>query len=754
MEITGKVDGDRRAPSHLSRLCETCSRLDLSRLAWRQGSMVLPCPEVSLGTVDEVKSKETSCELCRLLADQLTEVTTKVGADDILQVKPRTYATLQTSPGDDKLLTVSYLCVEVVPVDFDGTYGPKLPPNFWITGKEQPPSPADFQPWNLMTLQACLDPVPTVGQFCEDIEGHSTSGEYLNFSGRLRTNEVNLRLPRRWLDLCHIAHGTSCNPTRTSKSVVGMRVVDVVNMTIVNAPPNCPYAALSYCWGSVQNFKCTTENYDLLSLPGGLATAPLPNTIRDAITVTLAMSLRYLWVDALCITQDDQDMVQSQIPLMDTIYSAAIVTIVAAGGDNSHSGLPGVQVGSRKIKTDIVRTGGLNVTRAPNAYYRLGVEDSVWRSRAWTMQEELFSNRKLIFTPERMVWTCRGDYWTEQEAREPSPRPERKALAPRVDGIETKLPDTLSFSTYETLVQAYSRRQMGYLSDSLNAFAGIERHLFTAAGYQVIWGLPQMWFTRCLAWRTRYETDQHHEKQVLSSHDGTTHSVGFPSWSWSAWQRIPNTDTFVTDPDLPDDKNLLIFYECSKGGCERRIDEQSNESLIQPWSPKSTSVEAVDTIPPPWVEGPQAISLSPECLSRSWDVSSGLLKFWTSAAIVYLRRRECYRTNTPWTYEVLNQNATRISLRINVQSTRHMDWPGKSDLQTQSLDVSPESDRSVLAFEAIVIGREKGTNYHCAALFALLVEWVDGIAYRRGLFTVEEAAWMQLERSWMLVTLG
>ncbi|KAK1707868.1 hypothetical protein BDP67DRAFT_581527 [Colletotrichum lupini] len=37
----------------------------------------------------------------------------------------------------------------------------------------------------------------------------------------------------------------------------------------------------------------------------GIITATMPQTFQDAVTMTRKLGIRYLWIDALCIVQDD-----------------------------------------------------------------------------------------------------------------------------------------------------------------------------------------------------------------------------------------------------------------------------------------------------------------------------------------------------------------------------------------------------------------------------------------------------------------
>jgi hypothetical protein len=73
---------------------------------------------------------------------------------------------------------------------------------------------------------------------------------------------------------------------------------------------------------------CTDEyGVETIDLP-----EELPRTVRDAITVTRSLEYGYLWVDSLCIIQDDKQDQDLQIGMMDEIYSNATLTIAAGSG--------------------------------------------------------------------------------------------------------------------------------------------------------------------------------------------------------------------------------------------------------------------------------------------------------------------------------------------------------------------------------------------------------------------------------------
>jgi len=64
----------------------------------------------------------------------------------------------------------------------------------------------------------------------------------------------------------------------------------------------------------------------------------LPRTIQDAIIVSYTLGIHFLWVDAFCIIQNDEDDIQKEISLMSNIYGQAFITIVVSCAENVQEG--------------------------------------------------------------------------------------------------------------------------------------------------------------------------------------------------------------------------------------------------------------------------------------------------------------------------------------------------------------------------------------------------------------------------------
>ncbi|KAL0936126.1 heterokaryon incompatibility protein [Colletotrichum truncatum] len=140
------------------------------------------------------------------------------------------------------------------------------------------------------------------------------------------------------------------------------------------------YVALSHRWGTGET--CCTERQNLDDMvQNGILTSQLPATFRDAVHVTRGLGFSHIWVDSLCIIQDDKEDWKREAQRMAIIYDNAVCTIAAMDGLDSDAGL---------------------VNQTPE-HKSVGVLDS----RAWVCQERMISPRSLMFTSGSVSWECR-----------------------------------------------------------------------------------------------------------------------------------------------------------------------------------------------------------------------------------------------------------------------------------------------------------------------------------------------------------
>jgi hypothetical protein len=162
---------------------------------------------------------------------------------------------------------------------------------------------------------------------------------------------VNPEQIRFWAQDCEENHGARCNDVdhQSETPVTELRLIDVVDLCVVSAPPDIRYFALSYVWGGVEQMQLTIENYLELSRSGSLQQCwnKIPATIQDAVHCVVALQERYLWIDSLCIMQNDSVMKHNQISRMGSIYNGAVACLVAMAGVDANSELAGVRAQTR-----------------------------------------------------------------------------------------------------------------------------------------------------------------------------------------------------------------------------------------------------------------------------------------------------------------------------------------------------------------------------------------------------------------------
>ena len=92
-------------------------------------------------------------------------------------------------------------------------------------------------------------------------------------------------------------------------------------MCVVGLGPADQYVALSYPWGKVNQLRLLQKNEELYRRPGSLSQefGQLARTIQDAIILVSKVGMRYLWLDSLCIVQDNKADVQGQMGQMGKI---------------------------------------------------------------------------------------------------------------------------------------------------------------------------------------------------------------------------------------------------------------------------------------------------------------------------------------------------------------------------------------------------------------------------------------------------
>lgn len=439
----------------------------------------------------------------------------------------------------------------------------------------------------------------------------------------------NCSLFKDALTTCRASHGALCEgPVKVlgryeqrsrvpSVKPNGIRVVDVQDMAIVDLPAESDYLALSYCWAPEPYTMLTKTNLQALGKPRGLCDLGLAPTITDAITVTRELSERFIWVDSLCIVQDDGNDKAKQLGHMDDIYRLALLTIVAATSstDGSDGGISGVRPSVTRTEQQSINIRGLRLRQNPPDL-DWALRNGRWHSRAWTFQEYFLSRRLLIFMPAQAYFKCEHFRFCESyidhcclgaaanqiRASSMVPCCERTISDVQVDGRRDEMPLNYN-NSYEDLVGSYTKRQMTYGIDALNAVRGFLSLLYREQGVGFVCGMPVPHLADYfLTWQPRSLSKRRECTTLLDTR--------FPSWSWAGWEgEVAYPHSLANNDDLSGftSRGIEVDLECMVSNLsfipaersvvpERRSRREVLEScwaLSTPLQPHVLSEEAV-----------------------------------------------------------------------------------------------------------------------------------------------------------------
>lgn len=279
---------------------------------------------------------------------------------------------------------------------------------------------------------------------------------------------------------------------------------------------------LSYCWGvDVQPVWLTGAV--LQQYKQGIDIASLPQTIQDAVTVTKGLNMRHLWIDALCIIQDDEMDKNREIDQMGNIFEGSTITILA-------SRAPSVTAGFLKLDIELdnddapwvletsedigIKWSDGHITESRSiVLLPLGSRPAYAREplslRGWALQERLLSRRTLTFGLSSITWSC-GKYTGTSSFRERHKHAELPSWAPSEDHPK------FWPNCWGKLVTGFTELALRYPKDRLPALAGIaQRWAEGLDDSYVSWN-------DCLASRTptsRVQPNLYTHNQVPPSHD-------------------------------------------------------------------------------------------------------------------------------------------------------------------------------------------------------------------------------------------
>ncbi|RGP70098.1 heterokaryon incompatibility [Fusarium sporotrichioides] len=375
----------------------------------------------------------------------------------------------------------------------------------------------------------------------------------------------------RWLDQCRrSSNHEDCQKAYPNKRSnlspeLPTRILDLSsfpNTRLVDTNgTRSAYCALSYCWGDATTNTTTTRG-NVSKHRKGIPMESLPVFIQEALVAARTLGYRYIWIDALCIIQDDPDDWDKEASRMKDVYSNAELTLSSLAASGCHEHLfhsRGVRM-TRPIPFDIWTPKDKRPRWKEEVVYQYAVYPSLSinnngfygadndfmsiapiTTRGWAFQEQMLSTRILYFGSNHLFWECLCVATTDSD---PS-----KVMMPWISGgiaehtrrkyalqglthprLELFSEDTRyqPYGIWQSLLTSYTERHLTKLSDRIPAFLAISKALESAIGDVFtagVWKGERL--LESLSWNVKEAADKHPQG---------------PSWSWASMDQIIQFD--------------------------------------------------------------------------------------------------------------------------------------------------------------------------------------------------------------------
>lgn len=335
-------------------------------------------------------------------------------------------------------------------------------------------------------------------------------------------------LARQWLRNCCQSHDF-CKSSE-SRSVPS-RLLSVRGaprlFLAAELQENQEYATLSHCWGTTEFL--VLKNSILETFRRRIPEEALTKTFKDAIEICSYLEIDFLWIDSLCIIQDDPKDWQMESAKMASIYGNSKLNIAADGARDGTIGcfLKRKPTWRSRVST-ILKGEHVVYESVPDRYGHIPLfDDEPLRSRGWAVQEYLLPARTLHFTSTQVVWEC-----NENKACETLPNNEIMEM------VFTTTTPYLGIEDWYSIVRTYSKCRLTKSSDKLEAISGVARNIQGHTKDVYVAGLWREDLEMQLCW---YACEGDAWSRIIPQYRA-------PSWSWASTDaEVVNTLDLLTD---------------------------------------------------------------------------------------------------------------------------------------------------------------------------------------------------------------
>lgn len=358
---------------------------------------------------------------------------------------------------------------------------------------------------------------------------------------------------------------------------------------------SAPYACLSYCWGKDSFLATTTASLDRHR--SCIPYSSLPLTFQHAISVLRKLNIHYLWIDSLCIVQDDVEDWKEQGAEMADIYQNAHLVISALKAAGAHEGLfqnLDVSFSPRTVSVQIRegRPEKIHV-RHPLTHLESDLPGTVplpALHRGWIFQERLLASRIVYFGPQELMWECHTKsacQCIESPEINPIDGPISHFTAFGSNMLQPKYTFGIRdwpFSTerklactWRKLVEHYTTLNLTRREDIFPAFAGISSRFQSASKSASLAGLWRKTLLPDLLWNVHIESIA-----VTIDFANLSKRCAWraPSWSWASVNR-PVNFFYTHDAFIQEECCSVEEAVCDPAGADRAGQSQGGHIILK-----------------------------------------------------------------------------------------------------------------------------------------------------------------------------
>lgn len=332
-----------------------------------------------------------------------------------------------------------------------------------------------------------------------------------------------LDIAASWLKECHGQHQgcpTAAPAPMPSRILdVGTRG-DIIHLLDNTSQLTRKYATLSYCWGADVTPMRTTQG-TMHTHKAGISIRSLPRSFQDAVTIVRYIGLRYLWIDSLCIIQDDEEDWARESSRMTAVYSNADVMIAANRASDCDQGCFHARSSLPSTKIHIPNQGDVHAQLLGlemEHFHTTNFQDEPLSKRGWALQERVLANRVLHYNNDQMYFECRRGILGENGSFDPFRYCNLDVLEDS-DSPENKV----SIRTaWDNITSWHGRRKLTRPTDKLPALSGLATRFSRKLDEPYIAGLWGGDLIASLSWQVPTAIPLPESAEYIG-----------PSWSWA-----------------------------------------------------------------------------------------------------------------------------------------------------------------------------------------------------------------------------